>query len=294
MTTPPTPLPELAAASDSDIALAAEIGRRLADSRHITAEDICDDSLVARILTGNEKIVVTSFEQYGTHPRRPRGGATVHDPAAFVDLANRVTDDQHSSIYADHPAGRFTLVVNDHGAADLGGWRDHTVTLQLQTDPEWTAWVGANGKLIDQAAFAEFIEQYASSVVKPDAATMLEVARSFTAARDVQFAQAVNLTSSDVQLRYEETTTARAGQKGTLDVPREFTLLLTPYLGVEPVEMVARLRWRLRDGHLAIGYQLHRPDLVARDAYSRMAASIAVTASAPLYWGVAPDAVRAE
>jgi uncharacterized protein YfdQ (DUF2303 family) len=294
MATTPT-VTELAAAGDSDIAIAADLGRRLAAERHVTGDDIRDDSLVARILTTDERIHIESFEKYGVQPRRPRGGATLHDPAAFANYADRLTDADHTSIWADQPQARVVAVFNDHADHADGGWRDHTAVLQLQPDPEWQAWIGRNGKLTGQDDFAEFVEQYAGAVINPDAATMLEVARNFTAARSVNFDQRVNLTSSDVQLTYTEDTTATTrGTKGSIEVPREFTLRLAPYLGVEPVDMIARLRWRLRDGQLGIGYQLHRPDLVAREAFARIAGSIAENTSAPLYWGTAPAAVRAE
>jgi hypothetical protein len=146
--------------------------------------------------------------------------------------------------------------------------------------------------LIVTDEIAEFVEQHVAAFAHPEAATMLEVSRTFTAARDVAFDQKVTLTSGDVQLKYTEQSQAKAGAKGTIEVPKEFLLWLAPYLGVQPVEVKARLRWRLRDGELAIGYQLHRPDLVEREAFSRIVAGIVEAAEPPLFWGTAPGPVR--
>lgn len=277
-------------ADDNQLALVAALGRETADSRRIDDNDITYGHTV-RILRGEERVVQVNFERLADYPSRNRGTITLHDPAGFADYTLRLANPAHTALFADLAQRRITSVFNDHASHEDPGWRDHTAVLQLQVDPEWAAWAGRNDKLTGQVEFAEFLEQYATAVTRPDAATMIEVAASFSAIRNANFDQKVSLTNSDLQLRYTEETKAAAGAKGTIEVPKEFTLNLSPYLGVEPVEMTARLRWRLHDGHLGIGYQLHRPDLVERDAFSRITASVTEASKQPLFWGAAPSAV---
>lgn len=100
------------------------------------------------------------------------------------------------------------------------------------------------------------------------------------------------LDNGDIQLAYHEETTAKAG-KGNIEMPRDFTLLLTPWVGCHPVEVDARLRYQIDGGQLAIGYQLVRPDLVKRDVFDSLVERIrdGLTTEA-VFDGTAPAALR--
>jgi hypothetical protein len=82
------------------------------------------------------------------------------------------------------------------------------------------------------------------------------------------------LKNGDYQLKYEEQTEAKAGQKGAVEIPDDFTLRLAPYAYTAPVELVANLRYRIEDGHLKLGYKLIRPLEIRRDAFSAIVGGI--------------------
>lgn len=233
-----------------------------------------DNSVLIRTVRHDESLQQVDLEQYLKTPRRNRGTVTIHEPADFAAYCNRLSD-EHTTVWGHEPDRKFTAVFNDHADAFLSGWRDHTAVLQLLADPDWTTWCGSDGKLMQQAAFAEHLEDQAHTVVSPDAATMLEVAQTFQARRASSFSQGTKLSSGDVQLTWHEETDAKAGNKGHLEVPAEFTIKVAPFIGAAPVLMTARLRYRLNGGQLAIGFKLHRPDIVRRDAFHAVAADIA-------------------
>jgi len=260
----------------------------------IDPSDITPDaSFIVERLRQDENVRVVDLEQHLLNPRRPRGTVTVHDPEDFAQLVNRLADSHHSTVWADVDANKVTAVFDDHATADTAGWRQHTANLALKPDPDWQRWMQFNDKLDDQEWFADFLENVAHTVIDPDAATMLEIATTFRATVGSAYSGGIKRQSGDVSLTYKQETEARAGASGQLEIPNTFTVRLAPWLGVDAVDVTARLRYRLRDGNLRIGYSLLRPDRVKQDAFAlilnRMRENVDV--DVPLFKGNAPSPV---
>lgn len=274
------------------VTAAADLGRRDTD-RLITSTTVHPDtSLVVARLRDDERVQVVSLEAHLDAPLRTRGTANLHDPADFTQYVNRLADPAYTTVWADPDAGRLTAVFDDHADNESPGWRSHSATLVLKADPDWTAWVKHDGRLRGQSDFAEHIENLSHTVVDPDPATMLEIARTFDAKRTVAFRSGVRLDSGDVQLQYEETTKAKVGERGELEVPAAFTVRIAPFLGVPPVDITARLRWRITDGQLEIGYQLLRPEHARRDIISALIGEMrGQLDEVPVFMGLPPQPV---
>lgn len=248
--------------------------------------------LVARLRDG-ERLNVQSLEAHLPAPLRASGTAVLHDPYDFAQYVNRLHVATHTTVWADTKQGRVTAVLDDHAEYDVPGWRSHTVALHLQADEDWALWSKHSGRLMSQAEFAERIEELRHTIVRPDAADMLEVATTLQGKRSVAFKSGTRLQTGDVQLTFEETTQARAGAAGKLEIPEKFVVRIAPWMGVEPVELEARLRYRIDGGQLAIGYQLLRADRAAVDAFAGVLARIReeLAANVPVLMGVAPQQV---
>lgn len=187
------------------------------------------------------------------------------------------------SVHARHDGGtpsenayeaeppRFLAVLNGH-ARDSGdaGHADHRAVLELRPSTEWDAWCARSATAFSQSGFAEFLEDHARDVHEPDAATLVEVARNFSATRTIRFSQVQRVASGDVELTYAEETSASTGPANkTTTVPERFKLGLRPWIGAEPYEVWARLKYRLDGaGSLSIRYELERLDLVLDAALS--------------------------
>ncbi|MEU0465062.1 DUF2303 family protein [Amycolatopsis sp. NPDC006131] len=258
-----------------DAEVIADLARRAETAKTVKAYEIDGDaeSVVVRVVRNDERVEVLDLERKLDTPRRPRGTANLYDPGDFVAYVKRLRSES-TTVWGDEDKSRFTAVFNDHLDQLEPGWRDHTAVLQLQDDPEWTTWVKASGTWFGQGAFAEFLEDHAAAVVTPDGATMLEIATEFKAHKKAEFQSKVDLTTSDIQLTYNEETTAKTTRAGQLEIPREFVVSLAPFLGVTPRNLVARLKWNVQEGQLSIGYRLHRPDLVKRDAFADIRAAL--------------------
>lgn len=278
----------------STVAEIADLARRVAEQTVEPYSISLDDrSLVVTKVRNDETIQVRDLEKHLDEPNQARGMATVHTPADFIALTNRLSNIDHTTAWANVESGTITAVINDHATWDQPGWRDHTAHLVLQQDEDWKRWVQRDNRLSSQADFSQFVEDVFHTVVDPDAATMLEVSRTMRAATRVDFSQATRLDNGDVQLRYEETTESKAGQKGQLEVPERVTVRLSPWRGVEPREMEARLRWRIEGGQLLIGYRIVRPDVFRDEVFDGLVEEIrAGIAPIPLYRGSTPTSLR--
>jgi uncharacterized protein YfdQ (DUF2303 family) len=220
-----------------------------------------------RVHREDENITRLNLESWRHAPVRPRGMATIYDAPNFVDYVKRLCDDD-TTVWGHEATSSFTAVFNDHNGPDAG-WRDHKAVLQLQNDPEWDAFARRSGQYMSQIEFAEFLQDYAPLVVEPDGATLLEVSMNFRAHRKAEFESAVDLETGDVSFSYTEQSPApRPSKSGQIEVPREFTVSLSPYLGLPTVTLTARLQVRRQKAGLKIGFRLVRPDLVRRDAFT--------------------------
>jgi uncharacterized protein YfdQ (DUF2303 family) len=109
---------------------------------------------------------------------------------------------------------------------------------------------------------------------------------------DVSFRSSARLQNGQHQIRFEETITDRAGggvQQGSFDIPNAFKLAIEPFQGVGLKSIDARFRYRVKDGALAMWYELVRPEDVLKAAFDEIVAQIRSGVSpAPVLAGVAP------
>lgn len=253
-----------------------------------------DKSLVVVRVRTDERVDVVDLESHLDAPLHPRGHVVLHDHQDFATYVNRLSVPGQTTVWADVDKRAITAVLNDHEDHQGAGWRDHRVSLQLRVDTDWDLWTRRNANLISQAEFAEHLEEMAHTIVDPSAAELMEVAKTFQAKRNVDFSEAVRLDNGDVQLSYAETTTAKAGAKGNMEIPSEFTLALAPFIGGQPLNVTARLRYRIENSRLRIGYVLHRPDLVVQAAFDNVLADVREKlVTGAVFNGTAPAALRA-
>lgn len=215
--------------------------------------------------SGVQKFDLTGPEHTGIPPRKS-GTTTVRDARSWTAYFAKHSSDA-SEVYADAERLTVTAVLNAHGA-DEASWGDHRLVLALRTTDAWKQWLHMDGELMDQEAFAEFLEDHLPELLDPSSADMLEIAQSLQAATKVDFQSGVRLASGQRQFQYVETTTTKAGQKGQLTVPEQFTIGLVPFEGSEGYRLTARLRYRITDRGLRMGYKLERPADVLRTAFA--------------------------
>lgn len=247
------------------------------------------------------------LEKHLPAPRRLTG---TYQPATVEDLVRFVKanlDERHTTVWVHPTEGRVVAVINDHagpvaaaaasddesardGLDPSAGWGDHRASLTLVPTESWKHWLARDGKMGDQADFAEHIETGLRDITTPAGAEMLEIAQTMQAHRTAEFRSGIRLHDGNVQITYNEDTTASAGASGQYKVPEKFTLALSPFIGEDAYAVTARLRYRIREGRLTIGYQLERPDDILRDALALIAEKLRGEFADRVYLGTAPAA----
>lgn len=211
-------------------------------------------------------------------PDQIRRSITVRDASSLIDYldANTInggevvgTDHRHGvgrlELWADIDRRTIKAILDGND-----GHRVHTATLELRHSIEWTEWTSIDGKLVDQLAFAQFIEDHLSSIGAPDGAKLLEICQTLEARTKVDFKSSELLANGQRKFKYDETTEAKAGQKGDLTIPAELTLVLRPFQGSEPVAILARFRYRLDGGQLRLGIKLAEPSKALEVAFNQI------------------------
>lgn len=214
------------------------------------------------------------LERQEPTPRRKHERITLHTGdslAQYVNVHN--AKDGTAVVFADVEQASVVAILNAPNGKQAG-WSDHRATLKLRFTDAWKRWIDRDGTMMSQTDFAALIEVGLIDIAEPDSATLLEIATTFEAHSAANFKSATRLESGERQFRYEETIDARAGRTGELQIPAEFIVVLQPFEGSDVYPLHARLRYRLNDGKLTLGYNLDRPRDVLATAFDDVLAAI--------------------
>lgn len=205
------------------------------------------------------------------YPERKTGIFQFRHWQSFVEYVRRHGDGA-TEVWADVDGQSVTAVINGH---EIGtpGWGDHRAVYAAVKTPAWKAWREHQG-LGPALVLAEHIESWRAYIVEPSAAEMLEVVQSFKATTKAQVESGTRLSSGEVQFVYREEIQAKAGKAGQLSVPEEFTISVAPFRDSLPEGVLARVRYRLNDGVLSIGYVLDQPEQVEERAFESIVEQI--------------------
>lgn len=257
-------------------------------TRAVEPQPLDNEARLYSVVSPNGSITVIDVEKYRDayrdRPRRKTGEFTVQDAESFVTYMGKHAD-ASAEVWADTAAARVVGVINAHEVEEAGH-SDHRVTFQAKFTDSWAAWIANDGKLLDQSAFAEFIEDHVKDIVSPDGAEVLELAQSFQASTSVAFESTKLLSSGERQFEYREDTSASGGS-GRIAIPKELRLQLEPFEGSDAVYgITARFRYRLTGGKLTLGYHLERPKDVVRVAFNEVLTVIDQGIEAPIFKGI--------
>jgi uncharacterized protein YfdQ (DUF2303 family) len=235
------------------------------------APAVVEPGVVIAVPGQDGEIRLLDTDAFADAPRRAKAKRSVSDAESFVRYVNRHRT-PGTEVYAHVLSSAVVAVIDaHHGTDEPAGWQDHRVELALEHSKEWLAWnardLGQNPRgWFNQQEFAEFIEDRALDVHDPDHARLIEIATTFEAKSKADFNSAVRLDNGDVRFDYVEQTTAKAGEKGDIEIPKQLTLALRPYIGGPRVWVTAQFRYRLAGGGLMLGFALVRPEVILETA----------------------------
>lgn len=187
--------------------------------------------------------------------------------ASFIEYFNRFSDDK-SAVFMSGD-GIYTGIIDYHSETNPD-WCDHKVLFNPVKTEEWHKWLSLNGNKFDQEEFAYFIEDCAEEIINPPAAEMLEIATTLKAKTKIDFSSGKNLANGQTQLTYNEVIDGAAGPKGELKIPEKIVIGMRLYKGGEAYKMEARFRYRIREGKIALWYDIIRPQKTIDSALEDM------------------------
>ncbi len=252
--------------NSNNVAKLLAAGSALADGKHF---DINDTPAVLV----PEGYRVQTFEDHREDPLRIEQHVSADTAAAFCTYIQRFGDDG-SAIFAHLGASSFTAILDYHLPPAQPNWCRHKVTYTCPHSKEWETWSKKSGVQMNQAQFAEFIEDNLVDIVQPNGAEMLEVAKTLDARSNVRFKSAIRLDNGETQLVYEEVIDGAAGAKGQIKIPQTITLALRVFQGEDPYAVEARFKYRIKEGALTMWYEMIRPHRIVEDAFSGILARI--------------------
>lgn len=213
----------------------------------------------------------------GDAPPARRGTTLLHDLESFIEHVKRHAIPGTTALYLDTAAEVVTAIYNGaREGAEGSGWGDDRAAVKLAASPEWAEWTAQSGKVMSQAAFADWIEEHLEEIAPPeegsDHAKPLEL---LSMARDLQihtagtFKRKVDTRTGTGSLVYS----SEHGE-GSTKIPRAFGVALRPWEGADAFRIEARLRFSLEGSTARFTYTLHRVDEVWRTAWRKLAADL--------------------
>lgn len=202
-----------------------------------------------------------------TKPRYIKQNVTLQTQDSLVDYV-KAFKTATTILFADIGANSIVALVDYHEHAKAEHVA-HRATLTLPFSEEWRLWTEISGKLKPQLDFARFIEENAADVRSPSAGELLDACRDLQVRRKVNFIKAVRTASDNENFEYSEETNTTT-KKGDLELPTKFVLGLPVYFGEPETDVHAFLRWRLDEGSLTLGIQLHRVEHVRQSVFQQI------------------------
>lgn len=248
--------------------------------------------LVSRGPEGEKLYEVPSKLPTMVVPGRVVQSVTIETALSLVDYAGAFASDG-SRLFANIDADRIVAILDYHkvneseedggkAEADFG---EHRATLQLVRSMEWKAWTGADGKLVPQLEFVNFLEENREDIVSPVAADLLEVVRDLQTLRKVDFRSVVREGSENYKIEYANDENV-ATRTQSLTLPTEFLLTMPVYFGSASVSIYAMLRWKISDDNkLLLGFKLKRAERIRQAEFQRIVTEIGEASGLPAIYG---------
>lgn len=235
------------------------------ERRYVAPETVAEGGVPFAIVP--EGVALTDVEKLLPAPTRTRATVQVFDVESFANYLS-THGEGRTEVFASVSKATITGVL-DANKPDAPSWEDHKAVLAMQLSDDWKAWAAIDGKPLSQTAFAEFLEDHAVNVQVPEAARVIEIVTAFENTRTANFKSVVNIHSGLTQFKYSETE-GEGQRQGEMSVPRELTLGIKPFKGVDSWAVGAKLRYRVNDGKLTFTVLLDRPQEVLEAAFRKV------------------------
>lgn len=256
-------------------------------------------------------------------PKRREGTHCAHTLDAFNAIVNRFKA-PNSVIFADQDKSTLTAILDFHPEGpenEDARFARHRVVYSLPFSKEWKAWRESDGKILDQIAFASFIEDRIADVTMPNdkllgsigaadaggdfgtrtpledlaylartlggrfatPAELVSLSRGLAIRENLNFKTAENLSTGETTVVFDSQ--HQDGSGAPLQVPNLFLIAIPVYHAGAVYAIAVRLRYRRDGSKLKWIYQMYRVDQGLDHAFGEAALGAAEATGLPLYRG---------
>jgi len=254
--------------SISDVQAALAAGAALGDPRTPVA-----DAKAGFFTVVPKDYEVKSLGEFLPRPLRIAQNVLLHDADSLIAYVKEYAK-PGTHIFFDAPQEQFVAVLDYHEKPETPNWCEHTAVFHPRRSVEFTTWMNQNRKPLTQVEFARFLEENLPDIVEPNSAELLQVALTFEAKKSVEFSSGMRLANGQLQFAYDELVRGTA-QKGTIEIPEQFTLGIAIHVNGPAYRIPVRLRWRLQEGKVSFWYEMVRPHRFIEDALKEIRERVA-------------------
>lgn len=228
------------------------------------------DRRKGQMITGLKRVI----DEYRIDPVALIGTGTTTTLASFIELTNRHKN-EGSAVFAktSWPDPSLTAVIDYHGAGAAARWGRHRIRYAFPITDEFKVWIEKNGKPMEQADFAAFLEDHAAelsaaygpeiaeyeSLFKEKFATpadLIALSRNLEIHVGAKVKRAERLQTGERTVEFVEEHLNAKGEQ--VDIPGIFMVSVPAFVDGENVRIPARLRYRVQGGSIVWFYQLYR------------------------------------
>lgn len=204
--------------------------------------------------------------------------------ASFCDYLNTFKE-TGTRIFADPDKRAFLGVINYSDPIAGANYCDHRANYTIALSADFQEWNEKDGTKMTQEEFALFVEENAPVFMKPDAATMRELASDLQVHNEVKFQSGTRLQDGQIQFGYVEEIQGRAGKSGDIVIPVSFDVKMPIFYGGKEETIKAWFKYRLIGGKLTLWYELYRVQEVLEKAFTAAVDDIAKVTATKVWSG---------
>lgn len=274
----------------------------------VEAANATHEAKLLVIPEGKQIVSLKKFlDECAPRPARRHATVVVRSTESLIALTNRHRHQGNTVVFAspDRTQPALLTVFDYHPPTDdvdEAEWGHHRARYQCELSEEWKAWTGAHGKVMEQRAFAEFVEDHVTDVIVPPAddaklaeltalvgghfampSELVTLSRGLQISTDIKVREAVTLSTGEISVVYEEQHRNGAGQ--ALQVPNMFCIAIPVFYAGPLYRIPVRLRYTTREGGIKWSLHLYRADRVFDHAFEEICSAVATQTGAPLFVG---------
>lgn len=251
---------------------------------------------------------VTSLEKFRDElrpaPKRRKGTAIVNTLAGFVDLVNYHKDESSAIFGSFESSPGLTAVIDYHTTNKEPRFGSHRVRYPFPFSQQWQAWIKADNTVVGQSDWGAFLEDRVADLASPtegekgeferlfqttfaNPAEMMQLSRGLALTVEANVKDFRILQTGEAEISYEEVHKDSRGEK--LRVPGLFVVNIPIFVNAEPRRLIARLRYRKKEGRIVWFYSLYQAREIVRETMTEAMNKAGAATGLPAYEGT-PEA----